>query len=251
MLKSNLDRLPPNSLLAKKRKAEAAAQEGPRPKRGRTQSSKESSKTPGPDTTPRMSTRRTTRQDAAKTTTSPEPSVPDHAGATEALQAPILVGKDHATAGSLTSPQQLEHSQRETTEQRQVPVSVGINQTTSRKPTLLQPLMPDQTETTEDIQVPVASPTKSSSSDGSSLDEDMNTVASLLRGDDKVSGPVPGKVEYFARVHTKKGHIDVAVTSEDLTDNVEIIQKYAVWVQQESAPINYHDFKSNFGYTKV
>ncbi|KAH7412126.1 hypothetical protein DE146DRAFT_784710 [Phaeosphaeria sp. MPI-PUGE-AT-0046c] len=225
VLKSNLDRLPPNSLLAKKRKAEATAQDGPRPKRGRTQSSKESSKTPGPDAVPRMSTRRSTRLNAASPAqstheepASPQPSTPSQEETTERLQARNAGGRKQTTSGKPTSPQLSISTQEETTGYPQPPVSVGAIDE-----------IPD---------TPCS---------GGSLDEVVNTVASLLHGDE-IYAPGLGKVEYLARVHTKKGFVDIPVSFEDLTDDIEIIQKYAVWVQQESHSMGYQDFKSLMGY---
>jgi hypothetical protein len=61
---------------------------------------------------------------------------------------------------------------------------------------------------------------------------------------------VQGKVEYFARVHTATGVVEVAVSTDDLSDDVEIIQQYADWAQKEGNTIAYQAFKSIFGFAK-
>lgn len=229
VFKTNLDRLPPNSLLAKKRKAEAKAQEGPRQKRSRTQSSKESSRTPGPTAPPRMSTRQTARQNAASS--------------------------DQAAAGKATSPQPSASSQGTPTEELHTRASLAMDETSPENPESPQLLISYQGETIAALQAPISASTfgeevPDTPTSGSSLEEDSRTVASLLRGDE-VSTPGTGKVEYFARVRTRNGHMDVPVSIEDLTDDVETIEKYAEWVQGESAPISYQDFKSDFGHKKA
>lgn len=128
-------------------------------------------------------------------------------------------------------------------------------ETSPRNPKSPQPLVSYQGETIVALQAPISASTfgeevPDTPTLGSSLEEDSRTVASLLRGDE-VSTPGTGKVEYFARVRTRKGHMDVPVSIEDLTDDVETIEKYAEWVQGESAPISYQDFKSDFGHKKA
>jgi hypothetical protein len=59
-----------------------------------------------------------------------------------------------------------------------------------------------------------------------------------------------GKVEFFARVHTATGIVEVPVNTDDLSDDVEYIHKYAEWSKKEKVPIDYHAFKSIFGFAK-
>jgi hypothetical protein len=59
-----------------------------------------------------------------------------------------------------------------------------------------------------------------------------------------------GKVEYFARVHTATGVVEVSVSTDDLSDDVDIIQQYADWAQKEGNSIDYRAFKSIFGFAK-
>jgi hypothetical protein len=68
--------------------------------------------------------------------------------------------------------------------------------------------------------------------------------------DDAATTQGRGKVEFFARVHTATGIVEVPVDTEDLSDDVEIIQKYAEWSKKEKVPIDYHAFKSIFGFAK-
>jgi hypothetical protein len=59
-----------------------------------------------------------------------------------------------------------------------------------------------------------------------------------------------GKVEFFARVHTATEIVEVPVNTDDLSDDVEYIHKYAEWSKKEKVPIDYHAFKSIFGFAK-
>jgi hypothetical protein len=68
--------------------------------------------------------------------------------------------------------------------------------------------------------------------------------------DDAATTQGRGKVEFFARVHTATGIVEVPVDTDDLSDDVEIIQKYAEWSKKEKVPIDYHAFKSIFGFAK-
>ncbi|CAO2648597.1 Nn.00g078640.m01.CDS01 [Neocucurbitaria sp. VM-36] len=62
----------------------------------------------------------------------------------------------------------------------------------------------------------------------------------------------PGHVEYFARVHTFTGTVEVPVMAEKL-DNAEneLIKKYAEWMAQEGGmDISFKQFRSIFGFAK-
>jgi hypothetical protein len=58
------------------------------------------------------------------------------------------------------------------------------------------------------------------------------------------------KVEYFARVHTWIGVQEVPLARNKLTEDAEIIQKYAEWMEAEGVQIPYLSFKSIFGFAK-
>jgi hypothetical protein len=58
------------------------------------------------------------------------------------------------------------------------------------------------------------------------------------------------KVEYFARVHTWIGVQEVPLARNKLTEDAEIVQKYAEWMEAEGVQIPYLSFKSIFGFAK-
>jgi hypothetical protein len=58
------------------------------------------------------------------------------------------------------------------------------------------------------------------------------------------------KVEYFARVHTSAGVQEVSMATDELVEDVEIMQKYAEWMEKEGIQIPYLNFKSIFGFAK-
>jgi hypothetical protein len=78
----------------------------------------------------------------------------------------------------------------------------------------------------------------------------VNGTAHDLSVGDATAGPGQTKVNYFARIHTTMGVMEVPVTTEDLTENTEVIQKYADWMEKEGVQIPYHSFKSIFGFAK-
>jgi hypothetical protein len=57
-------------------------------------------------------------------------------------------------------------------------------------------------------------------------------------------------VEYFARIHTSTGVQEIPVALDDLGDDIEIVQKYAEWMEKEGTQIPYKNFKSIFGFAK-
>ena len=62
----------------------------------------------------------------------------------------------------------------------------------------------------------------------------------------------PGHVEYFARVHTFTGTMEIPIVAEKL-DNAEneLIKKYAEWMAQEGGmDISFKQFRSIFGFAK-
>jgi hypothetical protein len=138
------------------------------------------------------------------------------------------------------------------------PMSLGMKKTSSalKRSRPKKPVIP---EPAADVKTPSKAPAKSASntvadtpsqptSEPGSQSVNGTTPASSTNGAATVQ--VGGKVEYFARVHTATGVVEVPVTVEDLSDDVEIIQKYADWMEKESVPITYHTFKSIFGFAK-
>jgi hypothetical protein len=70
----------------------------------------------------------------------------------------------------------------------------------------------------------------------------------LINGATGVQGST--KVRFFARVETPTGKVEVPMTVDDLRDDVDMVQKYAEWMEKEGVQITYHAFKSIFGLAK-
>jgi hypothetical protein len=78
----------------------------------------------------------------------------------------------------------------------------------------------------------------------------INVEPSKSSNNDTATVQGRGKVEFFARIHTATGIVEVPVNTDDLSDDVEYIHKYAEWSKKEKVPIDYHAFKSIFGFAK-
>lgn len=60
-----------------------------------------------------------------------------------------------------------------------------------------------------------------------------------------------GKVEYLARVHTSDGIVELLLPSDNLTEEAELVQKYAEWITTKgAAQVTFEVFKSIFALSK-
>jgi hypothetical protein len=273
---SNLDKLPLGSRLKRKRKAEAAALEGPRRKRGRplkeeqvalqegngteANAADQSLTAPGVDVTvtqdaPRMSTRRTTRKSAAAKVEETAPVEP-------ALEQP-------------SSEKQVEHGEDKTMVDVDDEVASAGHETPSPVPepveapparlTRAKAATSDENPSKLNLFALDDEP-KEAKSEGSFALGLLKTGSDLKQSEVKKKVKTPSKpahepaatpqsasgntkVEFFARVESPKGKVEVPMTENDL-DEVGMIKKYAEWMEKEGMEITYHAFKSIYGLAK-
>lgn len=81
------------------------------------------------------------------------------------------------------------------------------------------------------------------------------SVGFRLRNDASNGGGVepssPVQVEYFARVHTATGIVDIPMTHKKLDEEALVVQRYAEWMKtQGSLQVSFETFKSIFSIAK-
>lgn len=64
--------------------------------------------------------------------------------------------------------------------------------------------------------------------------------------------PTPASgVEFFARVHTTTGTLDVKLPQDSFIGEADVVKRYAQWKQQEDGMnLNFEQFKKIFGFAK-
>jgi hypothetical protein len=236
---SKLDQFPPGSRQGKKRKLEAQArakEKAQARKRARQEANgvekpatpKAKAKSPVPF---QMETRRVTRQAAAAAKAKPAPLQPNsNTGLSTARQkktspAPVvneippnmpkvsgdLSALDLGYMNTIPAPKQSKTK-------KSVP-----------KATVMEPSEPTSVPTSQAVT-------------GTTSDLTTNHAATT---------PAQVKVEYFARIHTTKGMVEVPMTAEDLGDDTpEMMQKYAEWMEKNGKHMSYSAFKSTIGFAK-
>jgi hypothetical protein len=123
-----------------------------------------------------------------------------------------------------------------------------VEETTLLKSARKQPTPEKIEERTEDFE------------DETVVDVESPLALGLLKTtSEEVSKPAPeispeptsvAKVEFFARVPTPTGTVEVPVLKDGLQKDLEIIDKYAEWMEKEGTKISFHAFKSIFGFAK-
>jgi hypothetical protein len=272
---SNLDKLPPGSRLSKKRKAEAAALEGPRRKRGRPlkaeqpamqegkgtveNAANQPSTAPGADVTvtqdsPRMSTRRTTHRSAAAKLEvtapvgpTPKQSTPEKQAEHDEDKTMVDIDDADASAGhkvSLPVPEPVEAPPARLTRAKAA--------TSDENPSKLNLFALDDEPKEADDSFALGPLKTGSDLKRSEIKKKVRTLSKPTPEPAPTPEPTNGstKVEFFARVETPKGKIDVPMTANDLQGEVEMMKKYAEWMEKEGMEITYHAFKSIFGLAK-
>lgn len=280
---SNLDRLPPGSRLNKKRKSEAAAQEGPRRKRGRPlkaeqpkmQGVKDTAKkaaaqpsaAPAADATvaqevSRVSTRRTTRRSVAaklEETTRVKPAPKQPSPEKQSTQAEhdeneTMVDVDDADASaghkaSPTVPGPVKAPSPRLTRAK----AVNSNENPSKLNLFALDDEPKVAETVDPLSLglgktgPLLKRSEIKKPATSKLTNGTTPASSMDSATAIQSGT---KIDFFARVQTSTGMAEVPMTANDLQDDVKMIHKYAEWTEKEGMEITYHAFKSIFGLAK-
>ncbi|KAF1943318.1 hypothetical protein EJ02DRAFT_511021 [Clathrospora elynae] len=97
---------------------------------------------------------------------------------------------------------------------------------------------------------PVSAPSQNNSSGASATTTGVTADGATTYG----AGPAhpPGQVEYFARIHTFTGTVEVPIAADQLdNDEEKMIRKYAEWNSQRGAmPIPYAQFQQLFAFAK-
>jgi hypothetical protein len=123
-----------------------------------------------------------------------------------------------------------------------------VEETTPSRSAPKQPTLEKEEERTEDLE------------DKTIVDIKSPLALGLLKTiSEEVSKPAPetpseptsvAKVEFFARVPTPTGMVEVPVLKDGLQKDLKIIDKYAEWMEKEGTEISFHAFKSIFGLAK-
>ena len=252
---SNLDRLPPSSRKAAKRKSEPTAPSSDR-KRGkyggivgrprRTDQPKLSEKEPEVEVEPerQMQTRQTTRHSAAA-----------NLGGTE----PIVSVPSASTIST-------HKAYTEATIQKDDVVMGGVEECTYTTPGHEPKSGADEVPAAPSLASPSTNPLPLSTTNSDLLSMGLlNTDSSVPRRSTTSSAPpaptmanreetarLPGHVELIARITTSNGTIELPIAEDQLnSDEAKMIKKYAQWNAAESAvPVPYAQFRKIFSFAK-
>jgi hypothetical protein len=142
---------------------------------------------------------------------------------------PSSFGMSKTSSGT----KRLKRSKPETLEPRQVPGAMtnGTSKTAAE-------IVTEPTDNTRETPTPAAKRKLTNGTLPAPLAKDTAVLQSAT------------KIEYFARIHTSTGVQEIPVTLDDLVDDIEIVQKYAEWMENEGVQIPYKNFKSIFGFAK-
>ncbi|KAH7392803.1 hypothetical protein BKA66DRAFT_312737 [Pyrenochaeta sp. MPI-SDFR-AT-0127] len=91
-----------------------------------------------------------------------------------------------------------------------------------------------------------------STTDGTLSNQLPNTTNQVASTQTQISTHNPGHVEYFARVHTFTGTVEIPIATEKVDDAEEkLIKKYAEWMAKEGGTdIPFKQFRSIFGFAR-
>jgi len=79
----------------------------------------------------------------------------------------------------------------------------------------------------------------------------VNGTTTNATTSDTGSAQSPGRVEYLARVHTSSGVVDIPMSHQNLSEEAEVVQRYAEWMKtQGAAQVPFEMFKSIFSIAK-
>ncbi|EMD87480.1 hypothetical protein COCHEDRAFT_1145172 [Bipolaris maydis C5] len=282
---SNLDRLPPNSRRAIKRKSEPVVQEGER-KRGRyggivgrprkseqrenRQGAEENDLTQdhgenGTDSLPQMTTRRSARQSAAAHLDTPKADEPtsEHDKKDSKLLKKGVTAETSPSNESMTTAEDktmggMEEKDtatihKNTSTPARKPKKKGTRSSaepSTRKRSAKTP-KPDLLKMGLEKTTPV--PVKKSSTDieknGTTPTSSDSTGVIMFNGTKETH---TGYLELFARLTTGQGIIEIPIPTDQLnSDEAKMIEKYAEWnAQPDAVPVPYGQFRQIFSFAK-
>lgn len=241
---SNLDRLPPNSRKAAKRKREqntppSARKRGKyggivgRPRRTDQPKSPQKQQDAEVEPEPQMQTRRTTRRSAAADLYNTKPTLSSPKRLIESL-----VRKDDEAVGGVDQYTTADHEPKSGASQLPAPPPA---------PSFTDLLSPPTT----DIDLLNIGLKSTSSPDRQQL-ATSSTPSAPITTNEKETAYLPGHVELIARITTGNGMMELPISEDQInSDEVKMIRKYAEWNASESAvPVPYAQFRKIFSFAK-
>ncbi|EUC39734.1 hypothetical protein COCMIDRAFT_10230 [Bipolaris oryzae ATCC 44560] len=282
---SNLDRLPPNSRKAIKRKSEPAVQEGERKRGkyggivGRPRKSEQRENRQGgqgndlpqvhgengPDSLPQMTTRRSARQSAVAnldTSKADEPMSEHEKKDLKLLEKEVAPGtspsnesmtgvEDKTMGGIEEKDMATTHKNISTPARKSKKKGARSSAEPSTRKRAAKTPKPDLLKMGLEKTAPV--PATASSTDvekGGTTPTSSESVGSM-----KVNGTKktrPGHVELFARLTTGHGVIEIPIPTDQLnSDEAKMVEKYAEWnAQPDAVPVPYDQFRQIFSFAK-